>query len=446
MNARNGQAFLLQSTMMRITLIVRPTDVALRARKRTGRRVVAIGGVMLVAAACGRSEESKPDSRSAANPAGDTANSAQMPGMTSMSAAGGVAFTMAQVRHGNVAWEAAVMGTSASTATVPGQLVPNEDRTARLGAAAAGRVVSVRVQPGDRVAQGQVLVTLQSPGAGMAQSDVAKAVAEVSSRRAAATYARTARERAERLLAIKAIPRQDYERAIADDEAARASLAQAVAEERRARNAAQQLGADGSSTTGEIALRSPLSGVVLERVATPGAVVDAGAPLMVVTDPASLWLQVNAAEKFAAMFRTGAQLRFTVPAYPGETFAARISAVGAGLDPATRTLNVRGTVPSAGKLKAEMLASVLVEGSGRVPAIVLPEDAVQLIDGKPTVFVASPDSKGGAHFQPRVVEIGSRSGGRIAVLRGLSAGDVVVTRGAIAIRAQMKKGSMPMEM
>ena len=337
------------------------------------------------------------------------------------------------------------MGTSASTATVPGQLVPNEDRTARLGAPAGGRVVTVRVQPGDRVAQGQVLVTLQSPGAGMAQSDVAKAVAEVSSRRAAATYARTARERAERLLVIKAIPRQDYERALADDEAARASLAQAVAEERRARNAAQQLGANGSST-GEIALRSPLPGVVLQRVATAGTVVDAGAPLIVVTDPASLWLQVNAAEKFAAMFRTGAQLRFTVPAYPGETFAARVSAVGAGLDPATRTLNVRGTVPSAGRLKAEMLASVLVEGSGRVPAILLPEDAVQLIDGKPTVFLASPDSKGGAHFQPRVVEVGSRSGGRIAVLRGLSAGDVVVTRGAIAIRAQMKKGSMPMEM
>ena len=251
MNTRRGGAFVLQSTMMRITLIVRPSDVAQRAMKRTGRRILAAGGVMLLAAACGRSEESKPDVRSAANPAGDTAKSEQMPGMAGMPAAGGVAFTMAQVRHGTVAWEAAVMGTSASTATVPGLLVPNEDRTARLGAPAGGRVVTVRVQPGDRVAQGQVLVTLQSPGAGMAQSDVAKAVAEVSSRRAAATYARTARERAERLLAIKAIPRQDYERAIADDEAARASLAQAVAEERRARNAAQQLGADGSSTTGE---------------------------------------------------------------------------------------------------------------------------------------------------------------------------------------------------
>ena len=146
------------------------------------------------------------------------------------------------------------------------------------------------------------------------------------------------------------------------------------------------------------------------------------------------------------MFRAGGQLRFTVPAYPGETFAARTTAVGAGLDPDTRTLSVRGTVPSAGKLKAEMLASVLVEGLARVTAVVIPEDAVQLLDGKPTVFLATPDGTGGAHFEAREVEVGTRANGHVAILKGLATGDVVVTRGAIAIRAQMKKGSMPMEM
>ena len=351
------------------------------------------------------------------------------------------------MQHGNVTWEAATVGTSASVATVPGQLVPNEDRTARLGAPARARVLAVRAQPGDRVAKGQVLVTLQSADAGMAQADVAKAAAEVSSRRAAAVYARAARDRAERLLAIKAIPRQDYERAISDDEAARASFTQAEAESRRARSTAQQLGADGSTPNGEIALRSPLSGVVLQRLATAGTVVEAGAPMIIVTDPASLWLQVSAPEKFAGMFRVGDQLRFTVPAFAEETYAARVTAVGAGLDPETRTLAVRGTVPSAGKLKVAMLASVLVEGSGRVAAVLLPDDAVQLVNGKPTVFLAAPDGKGGAHFEARVVELGSRANGRVAVLRGLAKGDVVVTRGAVAVRAQLAKGSMPkMEM
>ena len=205
-------------------------------------------------------------------------------------------FTAAQVRHGGLRWAPVVAGTSAGTATIPGELTVNEDRTARLGAPGRGRVLAVRVQPGQQVARAQVLVTLQSAEAGLAQSDVAKASAEVTSRRAGAQYAASARARAERLLALKAIPRQDYERAIADDEQARAALSQATAELRRARSAAQQMGAAGASSSGEIVLRSPLAGVVLERSAQPGAVVEGGAPLVVVTDPATLWLQVKAAE------------------------------------------------------------------------------------------------------------------------------------------------------
>jgi len=346
-----------------------------------------------------------------------------------------------------VRWARAGAGTASVTVAVPGQLVPNEDRTARLGAPARGRVLTVRVQPGDRVTRGQILVTLESPEAAMAQSDVAKAQAELTSRRAQAQYAQTARERAERLLALKAIPRQDYDRAIADDEAARAGLAQAEAELRRARSTAEQLGA-GAAASGVVAIRAPLAGVVLARTATPGAVVEAGARLVEVTDPTSLWLQVNAPEKFAALFRRGATLRFTVPAYPGQTFTARTDAVGAGLDPDTRTLPVRAVVASDGRLKAEMLATVNVEGGqGTVAAVVVPDGAVQTLNGKPVVFVATPDGKGGAQFVVREVEVASRSGGQVVITRGLRAGELVVTEGAFAVKAQLTKSSMPeMEM
>ena len=391
-------------------------------------------GILVLSHACSRrSENGTADSTRAAA----TASAAK----DTSAESGTVTLTAAQVQHGKVAWERVTLSTAATLVTVPGQLVPNEDRTSRLGAPAAGRVLSVLVQPGDRVARGQLLVTLQSPGAGTAQSDLAKARAEVTSREAQAKYAHSARERAERLLTLKAIPKQDYDRAVADDDAATAALAQARAELERATSTADQLGAIASAS-GEIALRSPFAGVVLARTAVPGAVIDAGAPLAVVTDASTLWLQVNAAEKFASLFRMGGRLRFVVPAYPADTFSARIDAVGAGLSPDTRTLPVRGVVPSVGKLKAEMLATVIVEGGATVTAAIVPDDAIQLLDGKPVVFLATPDGKGGARFEARSVEVALRSGGRAAVSRGLSAGDVVVTHGAFAVKAQLRKGAM----
>lgn len=353
-----------------------------------------------------------------------------------------VTLSPAQIQHGAVKWGAAAMGIASGSAIIPGEVAPNEDRTVRLGAPARARVLSVAVRPGDQVSAGQLLVTLQSPEAGMAQSDAAKAEAEMSAKRAEAQYAASARARAERLLALKAIPRQDYDRAIADDERAKAALAQGDAELRRARATAAQL-STGASANGEIALRAPSGGVVLARTAMPGAVVEAGAPLVVVSDPTSLWLTINAPEQLTALFQRGGPLRFTVPAYPTDTFAARVDAVGAALEPDTRTLSVRGSISNpSGRLKPQMLANVLVQGVGSSTAAYIPEDAVQLLQGKPNVFLASPDGKGSTRFQRREVLIGARSGGRVAVLRGLSATDIVVIAGAFAVKAEFQKTAM----
>lgn len=360
-----------------------------------------------------------------------------------------VVFNASQIAHGGVGWSPVTLTPSSGSATVPGQIVPNEDRTARLGAPAQGRVTAVRVRPGDHVSRGDVLVTMQSAEAGMAQADVSKAEADLVSKKAQAVYAASARARAERLLSLKAIPQQDYERAIADDEQARASLSQAETEVRRARSTAAVLDANTSVTSsGEIALRAPLTGVVLARTAVPGSVVDAGAPLVVVTDPTSLWVSIAAPETMAGLFARGGQLRFAVPAYPADTFSARVDAVSAGLDPDTRTLSVRAVTSDAkGKLKAEMLASVDVEGGRSLLAAVIPEDAVQLVAGVPTVFVVEPDGKGGARFARRTVALGARGDGRVAVINGLRPGDVVVTQGAFAVKAEFQKGAMPkMEM
>jgi cobalt-zinc-cadmium efflux system membrane fusion protein len=94
-----------------------------------------------------------------------------------------------------------------------------------------------------------------------------------------------------------------------------------------------------------------------------------------------------------------------------------------------------------------MLATVIAAGSSQGEATMVPADAVQMVQGRPTVFVAQPDGKGGARFIGREVQVGPPTGNRVAVTSGLAAGELAVIEGAFAVKAELEKGAMPeMEM
>ena len=355
-----------------------------------------------------------------------------------------VTFSAEQVQHGGVRWAAASSSEMVPTIEVPGQLGPNEDRTARIGAPAQARIMTVHVRTGDRVSAGQPLVTLQSQQASTARADVQKAEADAASRRTALTYARMARERAERLLAAKAAARAEVERAHADEQAAQAALAQAEAELSRARSSVRQLGAvDGA---GDTIVRARISGVVFTRDAAPGAVVEAGAPLVSITDDSTLWLEASVADRAASALRNGAQVRFTVPAFPNETFTARIEGIGGALDPQTRTVPVRSLVQNRDhKLRASMFATVFLGAGAARQAVAVPESAVVLVDEKPVVFIAKPDANGGASFERRDVAIGAKRNGQALISEGVRPGEIVVIEGAFAVKSQVERSKMSSE-
>ncbi len=359
----------------------------------------------------------------------------------------------AAIQHGGVRWSPVVLREMATTAEVSGQLVPNEDRTARLGAPAQARVLRVHVQVGDRVARGQPLVTLQSAEASTARADYDKAAADLSARRAAAVYARTARERAERLLAAKAIARQDLERAQADDELARSELARASAEVARTRATLAQLGVSSAAAlaSGLMVVRSPLAGVVLSRDAAPGTVADAGAALVTVSDPSTLWLDLAITEQAVSALSRGARVRFTVPAFPTDTFEARVVSIGGAFNAETRMLPVRAIVqnapsktgPKTGKLRAQMFATARIEGAERRASVAVPESAVMLLDEKPVVFVVRANSdgepNGPVRFERREIVRGGTSGGVVQIISGVKAGELVVTDGAFAVKSEFSR-------
>ncbi|MEO8563521.1 MAG: efflux RND transporter periplasmic adaptor subunit [bacterium] len=347
----------------------------------------------------------------------------------------------AQIAHGGVKWSPVSAHASASLIEAPGQLVFDEDRTARLGAPVEGRVLVVHVQVGDRVSAGRALVTLQSGEAATVRADYDKAVADLAARKAAATYARSARDRADRLLAAKAAPRQELERAIADDELARSELARAQAEVARTRGTVQVMGV--SSTNGTAVVRAPRAGTVMSRDAVPGAVVQPGTPLVSVSDPSALWLDLSVPPQAAASLAVGSRVRFGVPAFPTDTFEARVLSVGGGLDSATRALAVRAKVEDTrGRLRAQMFATVWLEGSAQLQTIAVPEAAVMLLDEKPVVFVAHAQPGGAVRFERRDVTTVRTAGGVVEILTGLRPGELVVTTGAFAVKSEFSRGKM----
>ena len=377
---------------------------------------------------CGRSE---PPSREATAVKGVVADSAHV-----------ITMTAAQVQHGGLRWEPVSTHESAGVIEASGQLVPNEDRTAHIGAPLQARVMAVHVQAGARVGRGQALVTLQSPEAGMARAELSKAEADLAARQAAVAYARLARERAERLLAAKAGSRQDFERAQADDALAQSEFSRAQAEVTRSRSTLLALGVD--ARTGAVVLRAPLDGIVLSREATPGAVVAPGAPLVTVSDASSLWLDVSVPAASAASLAPGTRVRFAVAAFPSDTFDARVVSVGGALDLQTRALPVRAAVAGTrNRLRAAMFATVWLDAGARTSTVAVLTRSIVLLDGRQVAFVATPLPAGAVRLERRDIVTSGEQGSVTRIISGIVPGEQVITDGAFAVKATFSRSKMP---
>ena len=373
---------------------------------------------------------------------GGTAHVDSVPPSVAKLDANQVALTRDEVAHAGIRWVPVQAATLTDLVEVPGQLAPNEDRTARLGAQARARVQALHVHMGERVSKGQTLVTLVSEEAVAAKAEHAKALADLHAHRVTARYAHTALDRADRLLQLKAISRQDVERARVDYEGAEAMRVQAAAEVERATTTLTQLGVSGGA--GEMVVRAPLAGIVLSRDIVPGSVVNAGDPLLTISDTSTLWLEIAATERVATALRPGSRVTFSVPQFAAQTFDAVIEDIGAALDPTTRTLPMHAVVLNpSGVLRPAMFATIVLPLGDPHPGVIVPDGAMQLLDERPVLFIVTPESHGGARFERRNVAVGARTGTQVHVLGGVSPGEIVVTEGAFAVKSEFARAKMP---
>jgi cobalt-zinc-cadmium efflux system membrane fusion protein len=358
-----------------------------------------------------------------------------------------VSLPEAAQQQAGIATEAAKTMTRSDRVEAPGVLALDEKRTARLGSLVDGLIIHTMGEVGDRVRPGQVLAEMHSHVVHDAWADYRKAVADRRRLETELAFATQAEERAARLLQAKAISRQELQRAEANRIDAEAQLDMARTEVRRAEEALEHYGVtnaeDPSGESGEyIPVRSPLKGVVLEKNITQGTAVTVGSPLFVVADLTELWAVAEIDETDLPLVQAGRDVELRVAAYPGETFAGRITFVADTVNPKTRRVTVRCQVPNAeGRLKPEMYAALTLSAGEPREVLAVPSGAIQEIRGRPLVFVRTAEGT----FERRDVAVGPEAEGWVEIRSGVEAGEPVATTGSFLLKSELLKGTLAEE-
>lgn len=330
-----------------------------------------------------------------------------------------VEMTPARAQAAGIVTEVAQSGMLGAEIIAQGVVAAAPDGEAVLTARADGAIVRVGKRLGDYVSAGESIATLES-------REAAAIAAERSAAAARAALARSAYDREKKLFEAKVTARQDFE-------AAQAALSEANAELRRAQAAAGAAKVSGDGRT--LAVVSLISGRVTKADARLGAYVTAGTELFRVADPRKI--QVNASVLPADARRVGPGDRAVIEVLGGETVAATVRSATPSLDAETKAATIVLAPEGYGQLTPGqgLRVRIIPRGASPTGSISLPEEAVQTIEGREAVFVRT--AKG---FQATNVTVGQRSAGRVEIVAGLKPGQVVATRGAFLLKAELGKG------
>ncbi len=179
---------------------------------------------------------------------------------------------------------------------------------------------------------------------------------------------------------------------------------------------------------------APRDGIVVEKLAIEGQMVDAGMKLYRLADLSLVWVQSQVYEQDLAFVSLGQEATVSLSYMPDRKFRGRVTYIYPTIDDRTRTARVRMEFHNPGYvLKPGMFTTVELDAELTPSAVLVPDSAVLRSGEKNTVFVALD----GGHFEPRVVVLGPRSGGdSYQVLSGLKTGERVVVSGQFMLDSE----------
>ena len=290
------------------------------------------------------------------------------------------------------------------------------EREARVRAQVAGTVMATYPEQGQRVTQGAVLARIDDQAV---RDAYFSARSQVRSAQLAQEVAKRNLERSETLARAGAIADRDLETATWNATNADAQLADAKA---RLASAEQEL----QYTT----VRAPFAGVVSERSASAGDVVQTGGALYTIIDPASLRFDGTVPAEQVGQLERGASVEFAVSGYPGKVFNGKLDRINPTADPATRQVRVYVSVPNPDqRLVAGLYAEGRV-GTAVRRAVVAPASAVDQRGVTPTVLRIRQ-----GRVEQVTVQLGARdeADDRIELRAGVAAGDTLLLGSAAGV-------------
>ena len=361
-----------------------------------------------------------------------------------------VVLSSEQQKASMVELQAAAISQAPDLLRVRGRIVLADDRTWRVGVRTVGLVVAVYAGLGDPVRKGQVLARYHADEVRDSRAQYRSAINELDRAKTAGAQAQRNRDRAQRLLELKAGSALQVEQAQQDLVTAEAAVRKAQIEVDRGRDLLEddlRVPADPppdrhDETADQVPILSPGDGYVIEKNVTPGKIVEPSTVTFVIGDLSKVWMLASVRQEDLGKLRSGQPAAVTLPGDPTLSFPGRITNLGQQFDPATRVMQVRIELENRnGRLHPEMLANAEIPVGGRRLTVVVPSDAIQQIGDQDVVFVQTAPGR----FTVRPVRVGQTADGKTPVLEGIQAGEKIAVRGSFVLKSQLLKATLESE-
>lgn len=300
------------------------------------------------------------------------------------------------------------------------RIAPNEETTARIFPMVSGNVRSVPIKLGDHVSKGQVMATMGSPEMATMDKDAISSSAEL---RNAARSMKLAEDMYKSGLS-----------SARDLEEAKNNYLVKQAEDKRSRAV---LGLNGGSTNGTYTLKSPISGFVIEKNVNNNMQLrpDNNQSLFTVADLSTVWGIINIYESDISSIQQGDQVKISILSYPDKTFTGKIDKIYTILDPDSKVMNARVSIPNpAYLLKPGMMATVQIAAKSNVDLPSINANNIIFDENKNYVLVLDKVKK----VRIQQVEIERKSGDKAYISKGLTAGDRIVASKTVFLYESLK--------